>query len=226
MSDLLVIVPSRSRPKAIAGLHDAWSAMTTDAAGLLVAVDDDDPTLGEYERVCGERGIELSVGPRLRMCPTLNHYALERAPHHFAIGFMGDDHRPRSRAWDQRYLDELRDLGTGFVYGDDLLRGESLPTQVAVTSDVITTLGYMVPPGIRHMFADNFWFDLGHAIDRIRYLPDVVVEHLHPAIGKGEWDAGYVEVNAPDAFEADRVVYQRWITEQKDTDVAKLKALL
>lgn len=226
MAELLVIVPSRSRPHAIAALHDAWSAVTTGAAALLVAVDDDDPACDEYVQVCANRDLELVIGPRLRMCPTLNLHAVERAPHHFAIGFMGDDHRPRTPAWDQRYLDELHGLGTGFVYGDDLLRGETLPTQVAVTSDVIMTLGYMVPDGIRHLWADNVFYDLGHAIDRIRYLPDVIVEHMHPVVGKGEWDAGYLEVNADEANDADRDAYRRWIETQKDTDVAKLKALL
>lgn len=225
-ADLLVIVPSRGRPHNVADLWDAWSATTSGAAQLLVAVDDDDPTLGDYMDVCATRGIELEVGPRLRMCPTLNKVAAEFAPHHFALGFMGDDHRPRTGAWDSQYLDELFALGTGFVYGNDLLRGAVLPTQVAMTSDIVQALGYMAPPGLRHLWCDNFWFDLGHGIGRITYLPDVIVEHLHPAAGKGDWDAGYLEVNAEEANDADRAAYQRWIETQKDTDVAKLLALL
>jgi hypothetical protein len=225
-TDLLVIVPSRSRPQNITALHDAWQATTTGAAELLIAADDDDPTLGEYERVCAERGIELTVGPRLRMCPTLNTVALARAPHHFAVGFMGDDHRPKSPAWNQRYLDELRDLGTGIVYGNDLLAGERLPTQFALTSDIVQALGAVAPAPVRHMFLDNQVYDLGHAIDRIRYLPDVIVEHLHPLAGTADDDDGYREVNAPDAFEADRLVYAHWYEHQMPTDVAKLRALL
>ena len=225
-TDLLVIVPSRGRPHHIAALWDAWQDAGTDLASLLVAVDDDDPTLAEYREVCAQAGVELTVGPRLRMCPTLNKVAVERAPHHFAIGFMGDDHRPRTDGWADYYLKALRELGTGFVYGNDLLRGETLPTQVAVTSDIIQMLGYMVPPGIKHMWADNCWVDLGRAINRIRYLPDVIVEHLHPAVGKGDWDAGYIEVNAPDAFEADRLAYMEWQEKQMAADVAKISTMI
>lgn len=226
MPDLLVIVPSRGRPHNIADLHDAWSSTTSAAAGLLVAVDDDDPTLDDYRRVCDDRGIELTVGPRLRMCPTLNKVALDRAPYHFALGFLGDDHRPKSPGWNDRYLESLRDLGTGFVYGNDLLAGERLPTQFALTSDIVQALGCMIPAPVKHLWADNQIWDLGHAIDRIRYLPGVIVEHLHPLNGKAQQDAGYLEVNDPAAFEADRLVYADWYEHQRPADVEKLKALL
>jgi hypothetical protein len=225
--DLLMIVPSRGRPENVAALWQAWQATTTSRdTALLVAVDDDDPTLSGYRQVCDGWGIELVVGPRLRMCPTLNKIAIERAPHHFALGFLGDDHRPKSPAWSQRYLDELHDLGTGFVYGNDLLAGERLPTQFALTSDIVQTLGAVAPAPVNHMFVDNQVWDLGHAIGRIRYLPDVIVEHLHPLAQKADMDAGYAEVNHPDAFEADRLIYADWYQHQMPADVAKLKALI
>lgn len=225
-ADLLMIVPSRGRPHNIAALWDAWQATTSGAAGLLVALDDDDPTLPGYRDVCADRGIELTVGPRLRMCPTLNKVAVERAPHHFAIGFLGDDHRPRSLGWDTHYLAELKTLGTGFVYGNDLVAKDRLPTQVAVTSNIVQTLGWMALPGLLHLWCDNVWWDLGHAIDRITYLPDVVVEHCHPLAGTAAEDDGYREVNAPAAFEADRLIYADWYEHQMPADVAKLRALI
>lgn len=225
-TDLLMIVPSRGRPHNIAELHDAWSDTTTGAAGLLVAADDDDPTLPDYREVCAACGIELTVGPRLRMVPTLNKVAVERAPRHFALGFMGDDHRPRTPGWDAAYLDALRDLGTGYVYGDDLLAGERLPTQWAQTSDVVQALGAMVPAPVQHLWADNQIYDLGHTIGRIRYLPDVIVEHVHPLAGKAAEDDGYREVNAPKVFESDRRIYAHWYEHDMPAAVEKLRALI
>jgi len=225
-ADLLMIVPSRGRPQNIAALWEAWEATSGGVAELLVAVDDDDPALTEYEQVCRERHIDLTVGPRLRMVPTLNQVAARWAPHFFALGFLGDDHRPRSTGFDQRYLETLIELRTGFVYGNDLLAGERLPTQFALTSDIVQALGAMIAAPVRHMFADNTIWDLGHAIDRIRYLPDVIVEHLHPIAQKADMDAGYEEVNDPDAFEADRLIYADWYANQMPADVAKLKTLL
>lgn len=224
--DLLFIVPSRGRPNNIAALHDAWSSTTTGVSGLLVAADADDPELPGYRDVCGERGIELTVGPRIRMVPTLNKVAVERGPHHYALGFLGDDHRFRTLGADAHYLAALRTLGTGWVYGNDLIAGERLPTQWAQTSDIVQALGTMIPASVTHMWADNTIWDLGHALDRITYLPDVIVEHCHPLAGTAAEDDGYREVNAPDAFEADRLIYADWYEHQMPADVAKLRALI
>ncbi|TDD97619.1 hypothetical protein [Actinomadura rubrisoli] len=225
-ADLLIIVPSRGRPHNIAALWDAWQATTTGAAELLVAADDDDPTLPGYRQVCGERGIELRIGPRRRMVPTLNEVALERATRHFALGFLGDDHRPRTLGWSAHYLAHLQSLGSGFVYGNDLVAKDRLPTQWAQTSDIVQTLGAMIPAHVTHLWADNQIWDLGHAIDRIRYLPDVIVEHCHPLAGTADDDDRYQEVNHPDAFEADRLVYADWYANQFPADAEKLRTLI
>lgn len=226
MTDLLMIVPSRGRPGNIAALHDAWSAASIGAAELLVAVDDDDPALDDYLAVCSDRSIRMVTGPRLRMVGTLNHVAVTSAPLYFALGFLGDDHRPRSFGWDRRYVEDLRDLGTGIVYGNDLLAKQRLPTQFAMTSDIVQTLGAMIPAPVKHLWADNQIFDLGDAIGRLRYLPDVVVEHCHPLGGTAADDDGYREVNSPEASEADRLIYADWYTHRREADVEKLKALL
>jgi hypothetical protein len=225
-ADLLVIVPSRGRPQHIAALHDAWQATSAGVASLLVAVDNDDATLPEYQRVCDERGIWLEVGPRLRLGGTLNKLATKFADTYGAIGFLGDDHRPRTGGFDRHLVSALGEMGTGIAYGNDLLRAEDLPTAVVMTSDIIQALGYMVPAGLVHLWIDNAWLELGRGIDRITYLPDVVIEHLHPIVGKGEWDDVYVECNSEEQLESDRGRYRAWLEDGLAADVAKLKALL
>lgn len=227
MSDLLVIVPSRGRPHNIAQLYVAWSETTNRDASLLIAVDDDDPTLPDYERVCATTGIELQVGPRLRLTGTLNKVAVERAPHHQAVAFMGDDHRPRTIGWDTNLRQALDALGTGIVYGNDLLQGEKMATAVAMTSNIVTALGYMAPPSMVHLCLDLVWVDWGRAIDRLTYLPDTVIEHMHPAVGKAASDAGYEEANSAHQTAADHAAYQTYRNGPSfEADVEKLRALL
>ncbi|MFG1683511.1 hypothetical protein ACGFNP_25305 [Nonomuraea sp. NPDC049269] len=227
MSDLLVIVPSRGRPHNIADLYVAWSETTHRDAHPLVAVDDDDPSLPEYQRVCSLTGVELEVGPRLRLTGTLNKVASERAPHHKAIAFMGDDHRPRTIGWDSHIMAALDGLGTGIVYGNDLLQGERMATAVAMTSNIVSTLGYMAPPQMVHLCLDLCWVDWGKAIDRLAYLPDTVIEHMHPAVGKAQSDRGYEEANSPEQTAADHAAYQAYRHGPAfEADVEKLRALL
>lgn len=227
MPDLLVIVPSRGRPHNIADLWVSWSETTHRSAELLVAVDDDDPTLPEYERVCSLIGVELVVGPRLRLTGTLNKVAVERALQHRALAFMGDDHRPRTIGWDKHLMDALDQLGTGIVYGNDLIQGEKMATAVAMTSDIVTTLGYMAPPQMVHLCLDLVWVEWGRAIDRLAYLPDVVIEHMHPHVGKAAFDAGYEEANSLARADADHAAYQTYRSgPQFAADVEALKELL
>src|SRR5689334_1255500 len=112
-----MIVPTRSRPRNLAALRAAWAATATGAAELLVVVDHDDPELPGYLEVDSSA---LVMTERLRLGGTLNRVALERAGQYRAIGFMGDDHLPRTTGWDQALVDALEELGSGMVYADDL----------------------------------------------------------------------------------------------------------
>lgn len=231
MTDLVVVVPSRGRPEAAVALARAFADTCTADTALVFALDEDDPTIGDY-RSSGALEADsptwLHIGPpKSNMVKALNRAAVDGLPNAdpFAIAFLGDDHCPRTFGWDQAYLDALKDLGTGMVYGNDLLQGENLPTQVAMTSDIVRALGYMAPPSLRHMYVDNFWLTLGRAAECIRYLPDVVVEHRHPLAGKSQWDAGYARVNSRAVYSADEQAFAEYVRTQLGEDVAKVRAL-
>jgi hypothetical protein len=207
--DLLMIVPSRGRPQSVPLLAQAWTDTHAEAK-LLVCVDDDDPTMPAYVDACVEHGVEILVGPRRRLGPTLNEVAVRYADSWTALGFCGDDHRVRSVGWDVRMLAELDRLGHGIVYGDDLIHGPNLPTAVVMSSTIVSTLGYMCPPGLIHLMLDNTWKAWGEGAGCLSYLPDVVIEHVHPLVGKAPTDAGYDEVNAPSMYAVDGATYQRY----------------
>lgn len=224
-----MIVPSRERPGNMEELLHAWRETKTGDSEILVAVDADDPEFDGYDRQFGKTvqpDEGLVVGPRERLGPTLNRLAVERAPDFFAIGFMGDDHRPRTKGWDVRMVETLREMGTGLVYGNDLVQREALPTEVVITADIIRTLGYMVPPGLIHLFMDNYWMGLGQALGRIRYLDDVIIEHLHPLAKSAEWDDGYRERNSQAMYARDHATFLRWVREDSPAALVKLRELI
>lgn len=234
MSGLTVLVPTRGRPDNLAALWQAFHETCTADTRLFAVVDDDDPELptyrqvheGAYEAGTADRDhprFLLLIAPRLRLGGTLNAIAPTQAVYADAVGFMGDDHRPRTAGWDARYLEALAELGTGLVYGNDLIQGANLPTQVAMTSDIVLATGHMVPPGIVHLWIDNAWLALGQALGAIRYLPDVTVEHLHPIAGRAEWDAGYAECNTDALMDADRAVFEQWREQELPKWVRRIK---
>jgi hypothetical protein len=225
-SDLLVIVPSRGRPDKAVELVNSFYDTIGDFVDLLIALDDDDPELENYNIDSLADGlVSVVVGPRLRLGPTLNKEAVQAAAEYPFVGFMGDDHRPRTLGWDAILCSALDEMGTGIVYGNDLFQGPNLPTAVFMTSNIIDALGYMVPPEQTHLYLDNAWLAWGQGAECLRYLPETIIEHVHPAAGKTEWDDRYAEVNSGEMYSADEAAFARYVATQLDADVAKIRAL-
>lgn len=219
---LLTLVPTRNRVENALGLlKEFYKTTSEDNSGLLFVVGTEDPRLEEYlDKFPSEH---LITFPDRGLVKALN-YAVSGGHHeeYEAVGFMGDDHRPRTYGWDKSYLDNLRELGYGYVYGDDLLMGERIPTQVAISSSIVTALGFFGPPGFTHLNVDLTWKDMGEALGKLRYLPDVVIEHMHPAASKAVNDDGYKWANSPVMVQNDGAEYERWKKEDFRTEVHRV----
>ena len=122
-------------------------------------------------------------------------------------------------------LAALGELGTGIVYGRDGIQNEQLPTWWAMTPDIIRELGAMVPANVEHLYCDNAIKDLGEQAGCLRYLPEVLIEHMHPIAGKAPMDAGYEQVNSPERYAKDRSAYARWRTAQLPMDAGIVRTL-
>ncbi|MEU3613502.1 glycosyltransferase family A protein [Streptomyces sp. NPDC006872] len=231
MDDLLVIIPTRGRPQAIPEIMRAWDD-TGATADVLFCVDKDDPELAAYKaqakRFADDGRVRFVYWARKRLCGTLNQAAVKNAGDYRFLAFLGDDHRPRpaAMAWDAR-IRECLSGGPGIVYGNDLLQGEAMATAVAMTSDIVTTLGLMVPECLVHLCADLVWVEWGRGMGRITYLDDMVIEHLHPAAQKAQMDAGYEEVNSEAMVSADSAAYIDYRDNGGlEADLVKLRALV
>lgn len=211
---MLYIVPSRGRPHNIIELVEAWEATRTHAK-LWICTDDNDPKVEQYQALKLPPWATLWQQERLRLGPTLNFYALrylKLVQERTTIGFMGDDHRPRTYGWDTQFS-SVAATGPAVIYGNDLIQGANLPTSVCITDDIIRTLGYMVPPGAIHLFLDNMWRTIGTQLGALKYVPEVVIEHVHPVAQKAQWDAGYVEVNSQEVWDSDEKTYNFWLAQ-------------
>lgn len=223
---LLTCVPTRNRVENALGLLTTfYNTSMADDSGLLFVVGTEDPRLKEYKsRLPADH---LLIFPERGIVKAMNYVVSAGYTKEFeAIGFMGDDHRPRTVGWDLSYRDTLREIGGGFVYGNDLLMGERIPTQVAISSTIIEALGYFGHTRFTHLNVDVSWKDLGEAIGRIVYLPDVIVEHMHPAAGKAEDDSGYKWANSPVMVNLDDRAYADWKRHDFKSDVRRMREAL
>ena len=161
------------------------------------------------------------VGPRKKCAPWTNE-AFRQLPHYDYYMFVGDDHRFRTKDWDKKILEG----GAGITYGRDGFQDEKLPTWCVIDGRIPRTLGYLVLPDLIHLFMDNFWKDLGETAKCLSYRDDILIEHMHPAAHKAEIDDQYNEVNDQKVYNHDQAVYQKWVREQRASDVQKVRDAL
>jgi glycosyltransferase involved in cell wall biosynthesis len=223
---MCVVVPSRGRPENADRLAKAFINTNADA-DLYIVVDNDDPKWNEYAK--NESYTMLPADNKTGGCAaSLNTGAvllldITKFPLYDYFVFMGDDHLPRTQGWDKAFIQAL-DHDAGIAYGNDLLQSENLPTAYATTREVVNQLRGMTFPGCIHLFFDNFVKQLGIDLGCLKYLPDVIIEHLHPVAGKAEMDEGYARVNQPKWYEEDLLTLQKYIRSQEYADlVNKLK---
>lgn len=245
MTDLTIFVPTRGRPMAARELQESFDLSCKGNTEVIFIISTNDELFTTYLDLKAMRRIRkvIIVTPEKRgMASPLNlgfnkWLSDPRQFPSYAVGFMGDDHRPRTLGWDVEYVRALTALsgrsrerskpGVGMVYGNDLLQGENLPTQIAMTTNIPTTLGRMVPTELSHLYTDTYWLELGKQLGKISYLPEVIVEHMHPGAGKSSIDSGY-EFSGSYALDmAEKSVFKGIIKEVViPEDVRRIKRLM
>jgi hypothetical protein len=174
---------------------------------VLFLVDADDPALPGYQN----HGLPLHVMPeRLGYVGSLNAVASKIWDDDCIIGAFGDDVLFRTPGWDRRVSIALR--SPGIAYGDDLIHGKKHPSAVFMSSPIARALGWLALPATTHQWADDGWKRLGQVTDTLRFMPDVIVEHMHPGVNKAEFDDTYRSVFDEERAKRDYEGFTAWST--------------
>jgi hypothetical protein len=224
--DLLIITPTRGRPKNLARLLDSIHELKRLETHVYAAVDNDDPEVGQYQHVihkAGQPGDVLDIDARLGLAAWTNKVAVQEAGNYKYLASFGDDHVPRTRGFDKALCRGIEDMGgTGFTYPWDGVR-EDIPEAVVMSSDIVQELGWMCLPSLEHYYVDNVWDNLGRGTGRIRHLRAVAVDHVNAASGQVPGDATYA--GASEKYAADKAAYKAWRESQMADDIRSILAL-
>lgn len=223
MTDLIMFVPTRGRPSNATRFAGACAGLNRAKTTVVFGVDADDPDLENYQAANLLIEVVEPAGPG--MVGALNQLAERYAGQADMLGFAGDDHCPRTPAWDQRLCDAVKLMGGGVAYGNDLIQGPNLATAVVMDARIPQTLGYMAPPTLQHLYVDNVWLDWGRGLGKLAYRHGVVIEHLHPLVGKAENDERYELVNNGAMFGRDEEAYRTYLAGGLEADLEKLRAV-
>jgi hypothetical protein len=191
-----LVCPSRGRPEAFADMVcSAHATASYDLRDQVVAyVDNDDPSLDAYRRFDYPVPTSLVVGERCTLSDAWNRAAVEADGD--VLMLAADDLRFRTPAWDILVAGTLGGLfpdGIGLVYGRDGHADRRMATHPFVTSRWVEVVGRFTAPYFVADYVDLWLHDVATRISRAVFLPGLLVEHMHPAFGKGEWDETHRE---------------------------------
>lgn len=191
-----LLMPTRGRPALVKRFFRSVSDESShlEAVEIILYVDEDDVASQHLDSP--EVRVVRIIGPRLSM-GEYNSRCLGKANGQIVV-LVNDDMVIRTHGWD----DQIRALDAAIAdkiylaYSNDLLKGDKLCTFPILSRRTCNLLVDPYPAAYRGAFIDYHLLDifkrLQHAgFDRIRYLEDVVFEHLHYRTGKAEFDETY-----------------------------------
>lgn len=217
-----LLVPSRRRPKEFWRMYESAYRTSYDQFEALLLLDEDDPTIPDYQE---DPRVRIITTPRQLMAENWNTLAKQATGDILWHG--GDDMLFRTMGWDQIVEDAFPPDKIALVHGHDLSpNGDWLATAGFIHRKWYEALGFVTAPYFSSDYCDVWLVDLAQALERRIYVP-VVIEHLHPAHGKAEWDITHQERLARHAEdEVDDLYLSPEMVAKREQDVAKLRELM
>lgn len=191
-----LLLPTRGRA-ALAERFMRSAAMQAEnpaAVEVILRVDEDDAASHALD-AAGLRAVTL-VGPRAPM-GDYNSLCLRRASGDIVV-LCNDDVVIRTPGWDTRLREVHRAVPDAIylAYPNDLYKGRRVCTFPVLSRRTCELLGDPFPAAYQGAFIDYHLLDIFKRLEhggqpRLRYLEDVLFEHMHFRAGKGELDDTY-----------------------------------
>jgi glycosyl transferase/beta-hydroxylase protein BlmF len=165
---------------------------------ILIYVDEDDPEKFNYlvshknltadPAVSRLLNIDLLVDEPLTT-PLINNILADRAQGDILM-IANDDQVYVDKNWDVRIDEEAAKFPDDIycMWFNEGRYREKICTFPILSRKWVDTLGYIEPFLFEHFNCDLWTWQIGQMIDRLHYIPDILVEHLHPDTGKAAAD--------------------------------------
>jgi len=230
----LVVCPTRGRPVKFVKMLASFYQMSV-LSDLAVCVDEDDPSLRDYEKAISaikmhnfahqsKSFLHLIINSSGKtITEIINDAATKSFPDYEYYTIVNDDFVYRTDGWDLALISEIRLHGKhGIAYGNDLHCGVNLCTSPMISGDMVRALGWLQLPGLKGLMGDSVWMNLGKKLHCIFYRPDVVIEHEHYFTGKIPPDETYGITNSKERYKHDHAVFRDWVEKQMKRDIENL----
>lgn len=191
-----LLIPTRNRPSSMQRIAESALnlAKNPDQIEIVFYIDYDDSASVEMAKKMAAPNIKYFIGPRVYLSVAWNILASQHATHPI-LSPLGDDAIFRTQDWDTSIIAQFDAIPDkiALVYARDGIQNEKVATQAFIHQNWVKTVGYCLPPYFFSDFTDLWLTEIAKKIKRKIYLPDVYIEHIHPASGKTEADQTHLE---------------------------------
>lgn len=234
----VILLPSLERAKDVAKFFESYLKTKT-MAPVWVIVDDLDPQLEEYKALFYPSGCEIKVTTARSMGEKCNELWEAYRGFDYVI-ICNDDHVLMTEGWDQTCIGQLS--GVNVVFTNDGMTPETpwnfpkrLCGAICFSGKLLRTLGWLFPPGIKHLYSDEIWGQLFARGQCTRGLGDVCVYHEHGYLKPEKQDKTFKLINGEkglvngegtsDLWLEDKKAFEKYMSTSFETDVQKIMDL-
>ena len=231
-----ILTPTRNRPDNCQRFIKSIYQTTKNIGNieLLFYVDSDDPSIGAYmslQQHCydefpGFPRVQFNFGDPQSVCDSWNLMAKDCMGDVIIMG--NDDLIYRTPNWDIKLIKELSTIKDNIycAWVNDGINGERHCAFPIISRKWVETLGYCFAPAGTFNFGynDTWVYHIGILLGRLKYIPDILVEHMHFSKGKAEMDDTYARNRTQERgnlYQKDKVIFNDY-TEKRIWDAGKL----
>lgn len=208
MSKLIILTPTKGRPDNLQRLNDSFKATSTKNYSSLMPILDrveakEYPDIGYLKCPQNYNLVEkLNFGAKWAIKADFKYLA-----------FLGDDVVIHTPGFDV-LIDEAfaADPTLKIIHCADKLHNGTIANHWVIRADVIRAVGFFALPVCKHMFIDNFWTHVGRETNSIKYMDNVLWEHLHYMSNRSRMDNTYQIANNEDVFTHDQDAYNEFLS--------------
>ena len=217
-----LLCPTRKRPDNVKRLVESVfaTAKRPNDVELVFYVDDDDDTFPLDGKVKVVRGPRIVLSQMWNRC-----YDVARGD---VLMHCGDDIVFRTPMWDVEVWRQVVSVPDRIVLvhaNDGSPWSARLATHSFLTRRWVETVGQFVPPIFSAEYNDTWLTEVADMVGRRRYLPHVLIEHMHWAFSKAPMDGTYAELQRRRRRDRVDELYQETINERLQW-AAKLREVM
>ena len=221
-TSIAMLCPSRGRPEMAMRLIESVCKCRTVNSPVCLGLDSDDD-LSDYLTNVPPVMKTISREPTISLLWTHMAFSVDADLYRMT----NDDEVCITPGWDKRVLEVANEYPDGIfaLYVNDGFKGESHCAFPIVSRKWVETLGYFAPPYFEFGYNDTWIMDLAKRVGRLRYIPEVTIEHRHFTAPNGYPRDATTEMNRQGQGKRDKERYD--ILEPiRALDAAKLQHVI